>query len=62
MQIKSSSKMAEDMQGYDTKSTYFFGRHLVALAFFGQSTFTFWNIYRKCIRAAFAGANKNSLL
>ena len=27
MQIKSFSKMAENMQGYDKKSTYFFGRH-----------------------------------
>jgi len=27
MQIKRSSKMAENMQGYDKKSTYFLGRH-----------------------------------
>ena len=27
MQIKSSSKMAENMQGYDKKSRYFLGRH-----------------------------------
>ena len=29
-------------------------------AFFCQSIFTFWNIYRKSSRAWFAGANKNS--
>jgi len=27
MQIKSSSKMAENMQGYDKKRTYFLGKH-----------------------------------
>jgi len=27
MQIKSSSEMAENMQGYDKKSTYFLRRH-----------------------------------
>jgi len=27
MQIKSYNKMAEHMQGYDEKSTSFFGRH-----------------------------------
>jgi hypothetical protein len=27
MQINSSSKMDENMQGYDKKSSYFLGRH-----------------------------------
>jgi hypothetical protein len=38
MQIKSSSKMAENMQGYDKKSSYFLGRYCLQ-TFFGLGTF-----------------------
>ena len=35
-------------------------KHLLIWTFFCQSTFTFWNIYRKSNHAWLAGVNKNS--
>jgi hypothetical protein len=42
MQIKSFSKMAENMEGYDKMSAYFLVcKYLLVFAFFYQSTFIF---------------------
>jgi hypothetical protein len=46
MQIKSFSKMAENMEGYDKMSAYFLVcKYLLVFAFFYQSTFIFWIYY-----------------